>query len=345
MKKILTFIPIIFICLTLSSCKNNKIEILFEDAIVEYDGNPHSIVPKNITNEMDLDYSDSEYNDYLVNEIAEFTDVGEYRITCLISENNKEIATYEAILKIVPKQAFIIVDDVIKENGVFPPLTYTVQGVLPNDELGEYLNFSSDNRINYYWENKNYNVTVVGGNIKTVGTIIDTIEEYGYGYDNDGISAADPSLAPFAFTNSNFFENKTITSISFRFAGYQMVWDDESKSYVVNGDLKLPIYVINSDLSTKREECNENNGTKYVIDVSTYLEGKDEGDIITIEGLNIYVGVGQTLAFGDENMGFYLSFASKVDNKDFSKYLISRNIFDDKLQGMRTLLVKIEGTY
>ena len=345
MKKICIILVIINILLTLSSCKENKIEIIFEDAIVEYDGKPHSIVPKNITDDMELCYSDSEYNDYMPNEIAEFTEVGEYRITCLISKNNKEIGEYEAILKIVPKQAFIIVDDVVKKNGVLPFLTYTVQGLLPSDELGEYLNFSSDNKINYYWENKNYNVTIVGGNIKTVGTIIDTIDEYGYGYDNDGISVANPSLAPFAFTNSNFFENKTITSISFRFAGYHIVWDEESKSYAVKGDLKLPIYVINSDLSTKREECNENDGTKYVIDVSTYLEGKEEGDIITIDGLNIFVGVGQTLAFGDENMGFYLSFASKVDNKDFSKYLISRNIFDDKLQGMRTLLVKIEGTY
>lgn len=345
MKKICIILFIMNILITLSSCKENQNEIFFEDVIVEYDGNPHSIVPKNITDDMELMYSDSEYNDYMPNEIAEFTDVGEYNISCLISENNKEIGEYEAVLKIVPKQAFIIVEDVIKENGVLPPLTYTIEGVLPNDKLDEYLNYSNDNKINYYWDNKNYNVSIVGGNIKTVGTLIDTIDEYGYGYDNDGINEANPSLAPFAFTNYSFFENKTITSISFRFAGYQMVWDEESKSYVVKGDLKLPIYIINSDLSTKKEECDEKNGTKYVIDVSTYLEGKEEGDIITIDGLNIYVGVGQTLAFGDENMGFYLSITSKVDNKDFSKYLISRNIFDDKLQGMQTLLVKIEGIY
>lgn len=331
MKKIYTIIFIILISLTITGCNKEK-EVIVEDVTIEYDGNYHKIVPQNITDDMEYYYIAYDEN--------EFRDVGEYEFIIEVYDKGEFHGMYEAILTIIPKQIYIIVDDAVEEYGKRPKISYEVRGIIPGDELGEYLGFDSEHNVDFTWENKNYFVNVIGGKYTIVNSLVNTIDLYENEVNWDGAGALDPSLAPFAFENSSLFENRTITSISFYYGGLNVEYDYEKEELYVVGNMYLPIYIIDSSYTTLKSDCTVENGRKVLIDITEYVEGKDPGDIITISGLNIKVKEGQTLAFGDDDMALILCSARNEE-----KYHIFRNVFDERIKGRQTLLIKVDGYY
>ncbi len=104
-----------------------------------------------------------------------------------------------------------------------------------------------------------------------------------------------PNYAPFALL-SNIFAGKTITSISFMFAGYGNGANESS------ANLNMPLYIVKSDFSTKQADCTVENGKKIILDFTGKMSNVNVGDILTVDDLEISVGEDETLVFGDGAM-------------------------------------------
>lgn len=136
-----------------------------------------------------------------------------------------------------------------------------------------------------------------------------------------------PSYAPFALYDTTVFSDTVITSISFPYYGL-------AEGYDVNSEgLYMPVYVIKSDLSAKREECR-----RTLLDFTGKLEGVKSGDWLTVDGLNITVAADETLAFGDTDMAVLPMFL-----RDNGTYGFWNKVFDAKGSNNHSLIFKIEG--
>ena len=320
MKKVILFILTLFISFTLISCDEKK-DIAFSDLTVVYDGKPHKIEVLNLGSRSfrylytkDVDPSEG---------IVEFKDVGSYQYRVEVVEGGKSIGEYEATLTIIPKYVIIYASDIIEDHdGNTSELNYTIEGLLPGDELGEYVEFTD--KMECQWENKNYRVVIYGGRYKKWTTIFNNYDDF---YASN-INALSPELAPVVFKD-NIFANKTITSITFVYCG-------TLEDYT--GKLILPLYIVNSDLSTKRGDCTLANGKKIEIDLTEVLPYCYYGELITIDNLEIYIGEDETLAIGDTNMNFYIGYQAGSES-----YQIIRNVFDKPVKSYNTLPLIVEG--
>lgn len=135
------------------------------------------------------------------------------------------------------------------------------------------------------------------------------------------------SYAPFALYDTTAFSDAVITSISFPYYGL-------ADGYTVDSDgLYMPVYVIKSDLSAKREDCQ-----RIILDFTGKLDGVKRGDWLVVSGLNITVGADETLAFGDTDMAVLPAFLRNDGTHGFWN-----KVFDTKGTNNHSLIFKIEG--
>lgn len=141
-----------------------------------------------------------------------------------------------------------------------------------------------------------------------------------------------PSYAPFSLYDTTLFSDSVITSISFPF-------DSLASGYTVDSDkLYFPVYVVKSDFSTPKNECTIENGKKIIIDFTGKLSEVKRGDWLTVDGLEIKVSHGETLAFGDTDMAVLPMFLR--NNGTFGFW---NRVFDAKGGNNHSLIFKIEG--
>jgi lysophospholipase L1-like esterase len=141
-----------------------------------------------------------------------------------------------------------------------------------------------------------------------------------------------PSYAPFSLYDTTLFSDSVITSISFPF-------DSLSTGYTVDSDkLYMPIYVIKSDFSTKKNECTVENGKKIILDFTGKLSGVKRGDWITVDDLAITVGYDETIAFGDTDMAVLPMFLRNDATHGFWN-----RIFDSKGGNNHSLIFNVKG--
>ena len=103
----------------------------------------------------------------------------------------------------------------------------------------------------------------------------------------------------------------------------------------------MPVSVIKTDFSTKKEDCTVENGKKVILDFTGKLGGVTRGNWITISGLNIRVGEDETLAFGDTDMVVL----PEYNNTDTS-YLYHYKVFQEtppKTAQKGSIIFKIKG--
>ena len=289
----------------------------FSDSTVTYDGEYHTIEVENLKEGMTVTY-ESEYS-----LSSSFRDAGEYNLIAWVFDKDGRLyECYEAILTIHPRNVLVTMDERLVDHGETLPQSYTVDGLIEGDELDGYISYDESGAPIFDWNNKNYSVTAIGGNMRIIDTLVDGIGDDPY------FQYLPISLLPVTFADTTIFENKIITSITF-----PAILIDECDE----NDLKLIIYVVKSDLSTKREECTVENGKKHVIDLKDIILDI-ENNPFTVSGLNIKVGEGETLAFGDTDMQF--SFAVYRDNEDNP---LIRSVFDDPLGSVHSLPIKVDG--
>ncbi len=141
-----------------------------------------------------------------------------------------------------------------------------------------------------------------------------------------------PSYAPFSLYDTTLFSDTVITSISFPFASL-------ASGYSVDSDgLIMPVYIIKSDLTSKRGDCTVENGKKIELDFTGKLDGVKAGDWLTADGLEIKLEANETLAFGDTDMAVLPMFL-----RNDSTYGFYNKVFDSKGQNNHSLIFKIEG--
>jgi lysophospholipase L1-like esterase len=100
----------------------------------------------------------------------------------------------------------------------------------------------------------------------------------------------------------------------------------------------MPVYVIKTDLSTKKEDCTVENGKKVILDFTGKLGSVKQGDWITASGLNIKVGANETLAFGDTDMVVLPMYKSGDSTHSFYG-----KVFGTHSTGSSSLIFKIKG--
>lgn len=292
--------------------------ISFTDLSVEYDGQSHSIEVNNLPEELDVVY---ENNDKI--------NAGEYVVTAKISKDNEELKSLTATLTITKRNARVIIDDQQSAINNIKQLTYTTEGVLPNEDLGVELTVDSSTsgkkEIKGTWSNSNYNVTFTSG----VYTITESL------FNSSSMTANSaflPNYAPFSFYDTSLFEESVITKISFPFYSFATGYDKYSSN------LYVPIYVVKSDFTTKQSECTVENGKLIKLDLTNKLLNVKQGDWVTVENLNIVVGKGETLAFGDTNMTVMPGFL-----RNDGTYGFWNRIFSSKGANNHSLIFNIEG--
>ena len=256
-----------------------------------------------------------------------FCDAGVYVFKANVWDSETDYGTFKATLTILPKDIVINVDDILEGDDYSSELTYTIDGLIGDDELEEYVGFNSDDKLVCEWENKNYNVTLTGGRYKKEGTILDS---YSRQY-APSISYIPNSLTPVAFKNSTLFAGKSISSISFILY---------SKNVNFNEKSEFTIYIVSTDYNTKLEDCTVENGRKIVIDITDKIRGASNGDLITLNNLDIEVGLNETLAFGDPTMNYCIGYY-----RNNSTNLLVSNIFNDFRNSVHTLPLVVKGYY
>ena len=335
MKKIVSIFIFCLLAIALYGCEDGNKELSFIDLTIEYDGEYHTLEVKNLTSKMTVQYLTIKKDGKIVSE-TKFKDAGVYEYDVAVYEEGQADRNFEATLTIKPKNVYIMASDVTETGDFTSDITYEVNGLLLGDTLGENLYVGAENRVDCSWTNKNYNVTVIGGRVLAKGTIIESYMEYG----SSNIEALPISLAPFAFNDTSVFENKTITSISFVYLGLREYYDEETGGYYYDDNICLPLYIVKKDFSTKREECTLENGKKILIDLNELISNPYEKELVRIDGLNIKVGNGETLVFGDVDMTFYMGY----DPYEKSFRLV-RNVFDGAIRSNHSFPLIVEGEY
>ncbi len=141
-----------------------------------------------------------------------------------------------------------------------------------------------------------------------------------------------PSFAPFALYDTTLFSDTVITSVSFPF-------DSLASGYTVNSEkLYMPIYVVKTDFTTKRNDCTVENGKKIILDFTGKLSDVKRGDWLTVNNLEIVVAPDETLAFGDTDMAVLPMFL-----RNDGTYGFWNRIFESKGGNNHSLIFKIEG--
>ncbi len=297
----------------------------FNGMTVTYDGEYHTLEVQNLKKGMTVEYEAN----HSIN--VDFRDAGEYHFTAWVfKESGQLYETYEATLTIRPRDVLVTMDERLVDHGENLPQSYKVDGLVEGDDLDGYIYYDENGAPTFEWNNKNYNATAIGGNMRVLDTLAD-----GIGY-NPTFGYLPTSLMPIIFADKTLFENKVITSLTFHFMLNENYNED---------NLKLVIYVIKSDLSEKREDCTVENGKKHVIDVKDLIlssEGAGELGItfgtVTVDGLSIRVGAGETLAFGDVDMQFSL-----CTNKESDEHMLIRSIFNDPLGSVYSVPIIVDG--
>lgn len=296
----------------------NVDEVIFDDLEVEYDGNTHSIIAQNIPDGVLATYGN---NDQI--------NAGEYIVTLTLSQDEKVLKTLTASLVITKRKATVIIDDKYSSINNIETLTYTSEGVLPNDDLGVTLNVdtssSGKKEITGTWTNQNYDVTFVNGTYTITETLFNSSE----------LTASSPFLpnyAPFSLYDTTHFASSVVTKISFPFHSL-------ASGYNVNSsNLYMPVYVVKNDFTTKKAECTIDNGKLIKLDLTGRLNNVKQGDWVTFDNLNIIVGENETLAFGDPNMTVFPGFL-----RNDGTYGFWNRIFDNKGANNHSLIFNIEG--
>lgn len=289
----------------------------FSGMTVTYDGEYHTLEVQNLKKGMTVEYEAN----HSIN--VDFRDAGEYHFTAWVfKESGQLYETYKATLTIRPRDVLVTMDERLIDHGENLPQSYKVDGIVEGDDLNGYIYYDENGAPTFEWNNKNYNATAIGGNMRVLDTLAD-----GFGY-NPTFGYLPTSLMPISFADKTLFENKVITSLTFPFTLNENYDED---------NLKLVIYVIKNDFSERREDCTVENGKKYVIDVGDLIMNSED-PIVTVSGLNIKVGKGETLAFGDTDMQF--SLCTNMANDD---NMLIRSIFNDPLGSVYSVPVIVDG--
>ncbi len=154
-------------------------------------------------------------------------------------------------------------------------------------------------------------------------------------FDSSDLSGSSPFLpayAPFALYDTSLFKNSTVTSISFPFYGLANGYTEDSVG------LYMPVYVVNTDFSTKKADCTVENGKKILLDFTGKMKNVKTGDWLTVDDLSITVGENETLAFGDADMAVLPGFL-----RDDPSHGFWNRIFGNKGQNKHSLVFRIEG--
>lgn len=289
----------------------------FSGMTVTYDGEYHTLEVQNLKKGMTVEYEAN----HSIN--VDFRDAGEYHFTAWVfKESGQLYETYKATLTIRPRDVLVTMDERLIDHGENLPQSYKVDGIVEGDDLNGYIYYDENGAPTFEWNNKNYNATAIGGNMRVLDTLAD-----GFGY-NPTFGYLPTSLMPISFADKTLFENKVITSLTFPFRLNENYNED---------NLKLVIYVIKNDFSERREDCTVENGKKYVIDVSDLIMNSEDFTV-TVSGLNIKVGKGETLAFGDTDMQFSLC-ANKANDDN----MLIRSIFNDPLGSVYSVPIIVDG--
>lgn len=289
----------------------------FSGKTITYDGEYHTLEVQNLKKGMTVEY-EANYSSNV-----DFRDAGEYHFNAWVfKENGQLYDMFEATLIIRPRDVLVTMDERLVDHGENLPQSYKVDGIVEGDDLNGYIYYDENGEPTFEWNNKNYNATAIGGNMRVLDTLAD-----GFGH-NPTFGYLPPSLMPIAFADETLFENKVITSLTFPFILNESYDED---------NLKLVIYVIKSDFSEKREDCTVENGKKFVIDVSDLIMNSEDATV-TVSGLNIRVGKGETLAFGDTDMQFSL-----CANKANDEHMLIRSIFNDPLGSVYSVPIIVDG--
>lgn len=326
MKKIISFIISFFIVLGLCSCDVTK-KIVFEDQTIVYDGEYHELKVTNLPEGAKVNYMLYDDRGGYLHIDPPFCDAGTYVFEASVWDESTDYGTYKATLKILPKEVVVKVDDILETDDKVSELKYTVEGLINDDELGEYVGFDEQDQIKCVWENKNYKVVVSGGKYKKEGTIIDSYS----GQYAPSVNYIPASLTPVAYKNGRQLENRSISSISFILHSSYASFNEKSYFY---------IYIVSTSYNTKFEDCSIENGKKIMIDITNKLQFAKSGDLIVVDGLNITLSKDETLAFGDPSMNYSMGY---YENNDTN--LLVSNIFKDIRNSVHTLPLVIKGYY
>lgn len=292
--------------------------VVFEGKTVDYDGSVHSLFVNNVPEGISVSY---ENNDQV--------NAGVYEVIAKLSNDGEVLKTLTAELIINKAKASVVVDNKQSSINDISELTYTVNGVIGNDDLG--IKLSVDNsstgvkEIKGTWNNPNYDVTF---NTATY-TFTESL------FNSSSLTAGSeflPSYAPFSLYDTTYFSDSVVTSISFPFHSFVSGYDKYSSN------LFIPIYVVKNDFSTKQSECTVENGKLVILDFTNKLIDVKQGDWVTCDGLNIVVGKDETLAFGDSTMTVLPGFL-----RNNGTYGFWNRIFANKGANNHSLIFNIEG--
>ena len=292
--------------------------IVFNDLEVEYDGKAHSVVAENIPDGVQTEYVNNDK-----------VDAGSYVVTLKITKDKELLKSLDANLVITKKKAVVTIDNQTSPLGEIKELTYSVEGVLDQDDLGVNLTVetpkSGQYEIKGSWTNQNYDVTFNSA----IYTVTETL------FDSSAFAGSSPFLpnyAPFALYDTTLFSNTVVTKISFQFHSFASGYNKNSSN------LYIPIYVVKSDFSTKQNECTYDNGKLIRLELTGKLNEVSSGDWVTCENLHIVVGEDETLAFGDPYMTVLPGFLRNNGTHGFYN-----RIFDNKGNNNHSLVFDIEG--
>ena len=99
--------------------------VLFKDVTTEYDGQVHTIEPENVPEGIVVAYE----NNSKIN-------AGEYTVKLIMSKDDVELKTLTAKLTITKRSASVTIDNQKSSVDDLQELTYTVEGVIGEDDLG-----------------------------------------------------------------------------------------------------------------------------------------------------------------------------------------------------------------
>ena len=302
---------------------NEETNLIFEDLTISYDGQYHTIEVQNLTENMEVIYKVNSY----YNVDLEYKDAGIYNYVAEVYVENKQVNELNAILEILPKEVIVTGHDLILDHGKYIGGDYEVSGLIEGEDLQGEIKWEKNHNSKFEYKNENYNVTFIPGKYMVTETLVNSLGDYREGWDE--LVYVSQSLFPVTFADTSLFENKTITSISFILGNYDEMFEIENYNFI--------IYIVDKELTRTKEECTIENGKKIVINIRENIANREQG-VVTIENLNIKVGVGETLVFGDSDMQFSLCAYYETDED-----MLIRSVFDNPLGSVYSLPLKIEG--
>lgn len=296
-------------------------EPVFESITVTYDGTYHTLEVANLKDGMRVDYEVGEQMS------TKFKDVGVYKFYAIVFDKGTFYGEYEATLEIVPKKVIVKASDlIINENGE-QELTIEYNGLIPGDDLNGHIYYDKNYNPKYECNNPNYEAILVGGLYKASQVLVDGVDNYTPSFTY--FKHLSNKLFPVTFRNKTYFENRMITEIKFVMLNAFQYYDEEKLEFVV--------YIVDQDLKTKKEDCTIANGKKIVIDAKEAILNNYEG-LVTLKDLNIYVGEGETLVFGDEEMLFGIGcYEGEGDEA------LLRSVFTSPLGSVYSLPITVKG--